>query len=196
MKYAFAMIATLGLSACMGGGGSTGGSSGGGGGGGGVDLTPDAPDAMMNTSMGSLMNGVRSATLFDIEYSPEVGQAAQDHANDMLINDYTGTTGTFMENGMPVVRDGADTARQVYNVTWNDFLHMVARGEGADGDGSVESIFNQWTTTGSNGDAGPGSGQGALQFNAALQEEAWDLFGLGKAGTGADARWMLILLDQ
>lgn len=181
MKYAFAMIAVLGLSACMGGGGSTGGGSGGGGGG--VDLTPDVPDATMNSEMGAILNDVRTANgRFDLEYESTIGRAAQIHANDMY------------EAGRPSIllssngQDMGDTLRDDLFFNWS-FIEQFAN----QGDYTVQELFDEISTNGS----APGSG-GSTASNLndfALDDDSFEFFGLGKAGSGSDQYWALLLVD-
>jgi hypothetical protein len=187
MKKIFAVLALLGLPACLGSttvvGGDPGAGGGGGGGGDDMELTPDTPNAFVTTSMNAILSGARTNG-FDLEYEPTVGRVAQEHANKMFERDFVSIFDPGTDNGMGGERDMGD-ALVDRGLLWDEIIQMVARG-----DLSVQEVYDGWETGGSTND-----GSSATDLEGALDLEEYEYFGLGKAGSGDDQYWALLLVD-
>lgn len=144
-----------------------------------VDLTPDTPDLALNTEVGTLLNDAR--TTFgsaDVTYDSSLGRAAQDHANDMFDNDYLAVTipGTVgNNNGMQDIGDRVTA----YGYTWADIVQLVAQG-----DFTTSEAFDELNNDGNCG--GPAQ-------DLCITDSVLENFGLAKAGSGDDQRWVLVL---
>lgn len=168
MKPVIAIGAVLLLSAC----------SGGSGGSGGVDLTPDSPSVSLNSSFGDAMQGVRlerDGGAEPLVYDQTVGTVAQEHANDNYVNDRS------TDNGEVI--DGIDVGSRLTDLgyDWEDI--EVLRDSG---DRSVEEqaeIFANDTSC----DAFGGS--------YCVDQPEFEHFGVGRAGSGDDMRWVFIMTD-
>ena len=170
MKYFVACAALALLPACMGSGGDD------------VDLTPSSPDMAANNAMGSALNDVRASnSVFDLEYDPTVGQTAQIHANDMFEN---GAVSIFLAGSG---KDMGDTLNQDFNFAWVDIVQMVNQG-----DMTVEEALAEWQA---NGSPGGSNGSTASELEFSLEENDFDFFGLGKAGSGSDTYWALLIVN-
>lgn len=170
MKKIVAIFGVLALSAC-----STGSSDGDDSG---VDLTPTTPSTTMNAEFGTGLNALRmGAGEETVFYDATVGLAAQTHANDMYDNDYLSI---FMGPGN--TQDMGDTLNDL-GLSWSDIGQMVAQG-----DFDTDSVLTEWETNGSP-DGSNGGGTDELTFSD------YELFGLAKAGEGADSRWVLLLVN-
>ncbi|MEJ6404586.1 CAP domain-containing protein [Yoonia sp. 2307UL14-13] len=172
MKYTFCALALLTLPACMGGGGGADVT---------MNLTPDRPDAPMNASFGSLMNGVRMGIdpgLAPLTYDSRVGQAAQNHANDMFTRDYDSIFIPGTDNGSGAEQDIGDrVTAQGYR--WDDIAQLIDKGERSLGD-QVDAFSTELCDA-----------DGTTCF----ERPNFVDFGLAKAGSGADQRWVLILTE-
>jgi len=160
-----------------------------GGGGGGVTVTAAEPDPAVTSEIDSLLNGARSSMLSDLEYNSVVGEVAQDHAQDMVDRDYLSISdpGTSCENGTRLCDMGDDLNDR--NRRWDEIVQMVA-----EGDKTVTVVFNEFENRDINNNEGNGDLGDKLDF--ALQvEENYEFFALGKAGSGADTKWALIVVD-
>ncbi|MDX8354630.1 hypothetical protein [Cognatiyoonia sp. IB215182] len=171
MKKIISVVALFGLSACLGGGDSSSDS--------GVDLTPDTPDVAMNMDFGTQLNGMRMAGT-EVDYDATAGRAAQIHANDMFEKDYLSIFLPGTTAPMGGEKDIGDTLNEL-GLTWQDIGQFIAQG-----DFTTTTLLDEWATNGSQGD---GSAAEDLTF------EDFELFGLAKAGSGSDQRWVLVLVN-
>ncbi|MEL6681360.1 MAG: hypothetical protein AAFQ09_01800 [Pseudomonadota bacterium] len=165
MKRILSVVALFGLSACMGGGDSS--SSGPS-----VDLTPDAPDVAMNMQFETLLNGMRMGN--DVTYDSDIGRAVQDHANDMFERDYLSVS----IQGDPMNRDIGDLVTAA-GYTWSEILQLVEQGEF-----TLDEVLAEFDNTGACG----GGGQ-----DLCIDDELFENFGIAKAGSGSDQKWVLVL---
>lgn len=137
-------------------------------GGTGADVTP-APNASVaaNNTLGPLLNDVRAANgAAPLRYDSRLARAAQGHADDMLRN------GFFSHTGTRNTSVGDRVTAQGY--LWSGVAENIAQGYQ-----SEASVMTGWTNS---------SGHHANNINPSYQE-----FGLGKAGSGSDLRWVLVL---
>ncbi len=174
MKNYIALLALLALPACIGGGG-------------GVDLTPSAPEASVTAEIGTALQGARAAGLSELTYNSQVGRIAQDHANDMFERNYLSiferdsTDGTASD----LRRDMGDDLNDA-NLRWDEIVQMVAQG-----DMTVVDVYAEFETRGREVE-----GDIASKLNGAMEfDEPYEFFGLGKAGSGDNQRWALLLVD-
>ncbi|MFQ1702771.1 CAP domain-containing protein [Loktanella agnita] len=166
MKKHLTILSLLILPACMGGGDGTS-----------VDLTPSGPSASMNAEFNPLLNGVRmDAGESELFYDERVGQAAQIHANDMLVNN---ELSIFLAG---TERDMGDTLNSL-GYGWQDIGQMVAQGNY-----SLAGVLSEWEANGSPAGSG-GGGSDELTFEDYVE------FGIAKAGSGNDQRWVLLLTN-
>lgn len=169
MKAYITILALAALPACMGGGG------------GGVDVTPSSPSVSMNNDFGTLLNGVRmGAGEAAVSYDSRIGQAAQDHANDMINRNYftvtiPGTVGN--NNGMEDIGDRV-TAE---GYSWQTIVQLIEQG-----DYTLTEALNAFDNSGACG----GGGQDPCIVDDRLQN-----FGIAKAGAGAGQKWVLVLTE-
>lgn len=179
MKKTIGFMALLTLPACMGSGS------------GGVEITPDPIDPVANAEIGTILNGTRTASgLEGLEYNSVVGRVAQDHAQDMLNRNYLsifdqGTTGfAGPRGGEGDMGDDLNAA----NRRWDEIVQMVAQGDMTVADLNAEFLARQNTD--------PIEGDIGSKLQAALDTDTdFEFFGLGKAGSGSNQRWALIVVD-
>lgn len=120
-----------------------------------------------NASFGKLLNDVRTANgAADVVFDARLAGAAQTHADDMLANDFLGHFGS---DGSSV---GDRAHREGYN--WTTIGENVAQGQADEA-----SVLASWTAS---------PPHHANDISPAFQD-----FGLGKAGSGSDTRWALVL---
>lgn len=129
--------------------------------------TPAPPGSVDNVSFGGLLNNVRLAnSAAPVVFDARLANAAQNHANDMQAQDYFSHTG----------RNGSSPGDRItaagYN--WRTYGENIAQGQSAQAE-----VLQGWTNS---------PGHHANDINPAFED-----FGLGKAGTGSDARWVLVL---
>jgi uncharacterized protein YkwD len=160
-KY-ISVLALLALPACLGGDSGT---------------SISGPTAsQLNTELGGYLNSFRMTNgESTLDYEPQLAAAAQVHADDLFDNDSAPSiflTGTATDIG--------DTLNSM-GYSWNDIDQFIA-----EGDFTVQSVFTEWQTNGSQGN---GSDADDLIF------ADHDEFGFAKAGTGADQRWVLVLTN-
>ncbi|MEM6386661.1 MAG: hypothetical protein AAF718_10535 [Pseudomonadota bacterium] len=164
--------AVLALSACSGGGGGTGGA-----GTSGTNLTPSAPSVSLNSSFGATMQGVRATrtVLPALTYDPVVGQAAQEHANDNFLNDRATTPGDTI--------DGIDIGSRITNLgyAWEDIEVLRDRGE--------RTVAEQATRVAND------TSCDAFGGSFCVDQAEFEHFGVGRAGSGGDMRWVFIMTD-
>ena len=173
MKFYVCAVVMISLAACSGGGG--GGGDDGGDGGTPVDLTPDAPDATLNSDFGMLMNGSRSASKPDLVYNDTVGKVAQAQANVMFEDGHlseweSGTAGVGRDVGDRLNDEG---------YSWFSYAARTEQGENTVADQMTE--FEDDICQGS----------AITCFEVTEFEE----FGIARAGAGDDTKWMLILTE-
>lgn len=167
MKPAVILGAALALSACSGGGSGS------------DTLTPSAPSVTLNSSFGSSMQGVRltrNAAAPPLVYDQRVGQAAQEHANDNFINDRDSTV-------VGDTIDGIDVGSRVtaLGYTWEDIEVLRYQGE--------NSVANQATIVAND------TRCDAFGGSFCVDQAEFENFGVGRAGSGADQRWVFIMTD-
>lgn len=186
MNKIVAVLGFVTLSACMGSGG-----------GGGPQVTQSQPDIATNNEMGTILNNARSSTLPGLEYNSVVGTVAQNHAQDMVNRNYLstfdqGTTGFAGPRGGEA--DMGDDLNAL-NRRWDEIVQMVAQGDKA----STQALFDEFlartsASTDANGNIIEGDIGDKLQ--AALDTDVdFEFFGLGKAGSGSNQKWALIVVD-
>ncbi len=180
MRKIIAVLGFVSLSACMGSGS-----------GGGPQVTQSQPDIATNNEMGIILNNARSSMLPGLEYNSVVGTVAQNHAQDMVNRNYLstfdqGTTGFAGPRGGEA--DMGDDLNAL-NRRWDEIVQMVAQGEKA----STQALFDEFLArtagSGIEGDIGD-------KLQAALDTDVdFEFFGLGKAGSGSNQKWALIVVD-
>ena len=142
-------------------------------GGSGESTVEGVPD--MSAEFGGLLNGVRMGSgEGQVFYQPVLTTAAQTHADDLLANN---TLSIFLSG---TTTDMGDTLNSL-GYSWQDIGQMIAQG-----DFTTQSVLNEWAANGSQGDGGDAD---ELTFSDYLD------FGIAKAGSGSDARWVLILTN-
>ncbi|MEM9580504.1 MAG: CAP domain-containing protein [Pseudomonadota bacterium] len=136
-----------------------------------TDPGPLQPTGVTSDStFAAMINGVRTtAGAGPLAYNAQLDQAAQGHANDMLTNNYFSHTGL---NGSSAAQRVAATGYAATAVGEN-----IAQGQQSETD-----VLNSWQNS---------PGHKANNENPVFQE-----FGLGQAGTGGDARWVLVFGSQ
>jgi len=129
--------------------------------------TPAAPSTVDNLSFAGLLNNVRVAnSASPVTFDARLGTAAQTHANDMLANNY------FSHTGLNGSSPGDRITATGYN--WQTYGENIAQGQT-----SQAQVLTAWTNS---------PGHHANDINPNFED-----FGLGKAGTGSNARWVLVL---
>lgn len=172
MKIQLSILAVLALSACSGGGG---------GGDSVVDVTPSSPDVTMNDDFGTLLNGVRvDAGETSVTYDGRIGQAVQDHANDMVERDFLGILIPGAVNAAGDAKDIGDLVTEE-GYSWALIQQLVAQGEF-----TLEEALEEFDNTGACG--------GAAQDNC-ITDDRFENFGIAKAGVGEDQKWAFVLAD-
>ncbi|WP_341367385.1 CAP domain-containing protein [Yoonia sp. BS5-3] len=133
----------------------------------------------MNSEFGAGLNALRMQNgANDVFYDATVGRAAQIHANDMYTNDHL----SIFLGDDPTAFDMGDTLAQTLGMDWNEIGQYIAKG-----DYDTDTVLTEWETNGSQGD---GDNADKLTFTN------MDLFGIAKAGSGTDSRWVLLLVDN
>jgi uncharacterized protein YkwD len=128
------------------------------------------PSTVDNLSFAGLLNNVRIAnSAAPVTFDARLGVAAQTHAEDMLANNYFSHTGL---NGSSA-GDRVTTAGYEWR-TWGENI--------AQGQSSQTAVLTAWTNS---------PGHHANNINPNFED-----FGLGKAGTGSNARWVLVLAAE
>lgn len=165
MRNQISVLALLALPACMGGGSGSG-----------VDPTPAAPSVTMNNEFGTLLNGVRMGAGEDaVSYDSRLGQAAQDHANDMVDNNYFDIiipNSGGMDIGDRVTAEGYD---------WATIVQLIEQG-----DYTLSEALAELDNSGACG--GPAQ-------QACITDDRLADFGIAKAGVGDDQKWVLVLTE-
>lgn len=118
-----------------------------------------------------LINGVRTtAGVAPLTYNAQLDAAAQAHANDMLTNNYFSHTGLTDATRTLAIR-----------VQATGYQYKLIGENIAQGQQSEQEVLNGWV-------ASPGH-----QANNVTPD--FEHFGLGQAGTGSNARWVLVFGD-
>jgi uncharacterized protein YkwD len=162
MKSNLAVIAMLALSAC---GGSSGTAP--------ViqPVPPGVPDVPENTTFGGLLNNLRADHgVRSVAYDERLGVAAQTHANDMLVNDFTSHVGS----------DGSTFGQRIAATGYN--LSTAAENV-AQGQQSQSEVLQAWDES--------TTGHSENNLNPAFED-----FALGFSGSGANKRWVLLLATE
>ncbi|MDP5083859.1 MAG: hypothetical protein NWQ23_00465 [Yoonia sp.] len=152
----------------------------------GVDLTPTRPVEDVTSQAQASLDGLRAANLASLQFDSRVGLIVQNHANDMFNRNYLSIFEAGSDVGGGVERDLGDDLNDA-GLPWDEIVQMVAQGDLA-----VSEVMTGFATTGS---AAGSQGSNQVDLANALASEDYELFGLGKAGTGADVRWALLLVD-
>ncbi len=181
MRKTLSFIAVLVLSACMGGDGGSDDD---------VVVAPSAePDPAVTAEIGTMLNNARSGSLSGLKYNDEVGVIAQSHAQDMVDRNYLSTFDKE-SSGCAGPRGGeCDMGDDLVaaGLSWVEIVQMVA-----EGDKPVSTVYSEFDSReisdGVEGDLGSKL-QGALEF-----DEGYEFFALGKAGSGNDTKWALIVV--
>ena len=177
MKKMISIVAVLSLSACMGGGSddvSIANQMG--------DLTPSSPDLSLNNDFGTIMNNARTAS-GDIAFDNRLASAAQKHANDMFTRNFDTVTvkdEMIADSNEPSgfrLKDLGDLANSE-GYDWVDLGQLIARGEATPAEAEA-----RW------------SNETCLDAVRTCFNDPFENFGLGKAGSGGDQRWVMILAN-
>jgi len=128
---------------------------------------PTPPGSVDNVTFASLLNNVRIAnSAAPVAFDARLASAAQNHANDMLAQNY------FSHTGLNGSSPGDRITAAGYN--WRTYGENIAQGQS-----SETTVLQAWTNS---------PGHHANDINPNFED-----FGLGKAGTGSNARWVLVL---
>ncbi|MCK0095741.1 CAP domain-containing protein [Yoonia sp. F2084L] len=177
MKKVCAVFGFVMLSACMGGGSGSD-----------IDVVRTEPEASVTSELGTIIENSRGAGLSGLSYDSRVGAIAQDHANDMFARDYLSiyeldsTDGTAPDGR----RDMGDDLNDA-GLGWEAIIQMVAEGEM-----TVMQVYQEFEGR-PRGSGIEGNFSGDLA-DAIELEEGYEYFALGKAGSGSDQKWTLLLV--
>ena len=176
MKRSISLIMLCALAACGGGGGASGPAPTGPSPTGASPTSPTlapapaAPSTVDNLSFAGMLNNVRVAnSAAVVTFDARLGTAAQTHANDMLANNYFSHTGLNGSNAGDRIKAAG------YN--WQTYGENIAQGQRSEAE-----VLTAWTNS---------PGHHANDINPNFKD-----FGLGKAGTGSDTRWVLVLATE
>lgn len=148
------------------GGGTTGGAPSGGSGGG----APSAPSTVDDLTFSSQLNNVRLTNgAGNVAFDARLAAAAQGHADDMLAQNY------FSHTGLNGSSPGDRITAEGYQ--WRTYGENIAQGQR-----SEEEVLDAWTNS---------PGHHANNINPNFED-----YGLAKAGTGSDTRWVLLLAAE
>jgi uncharacterized protein YkwD len=166
MRVFLAISALAILPAC---GGGSGGSSAG------VSpiLLPPPPSTAENNTFAGLLNNVRvnaNNGAGPVTYDSRLGVAAQSHANDMVTNDFFSHIGS---NGSEL----DDRAEAAGYTGWTALGENIAQGQQ-----SQVAVLNAWTNS--------------PDHHANNIDPVYEDFGLARAGSGGEQRWVLLLGSQ
>lgn len=126
-------------------------------------------NAVHDASFAELINGVRASNgAGSVSYNAKLDQAAQGHADDMLANDYFSHTSI----------DGRTLSDRVNasGYKWKKVGENIGQGQT-----SEQEVLDGWV-------ASP-------HHQANNIDPDFEEFGLGRAGTGLDTRWVLVFGD-
>lgn len=120
-----------------------------------------------DASFATLINSVRTSVgAPPLRFDSRLNTAAQDHADDMLANDY------FSHNGQNGSTIESRATAAGYN--WTAIGENIAQGQR-----NENLAMNAWTSS---------PGHHRNNINPAFED-----FGLGRSGTGSKVRWVLML---
>lgn len=129
--------------------------------------TPTAP---VDNSFAGMLNTVRANNgAGPVTYDSRLGTAAQNHANDMLANNYFSHTGLNESTPGDRIKDAG------YN--WRTYGENIARGQQ-----SEAGVLQAWVNS---------PGHQANNVNPEFEE-----FALAKAGSGSNRYWVLVLATK
>ena len=173
MKRVFSILGLAILTACGGGGSGSSSSSGPS-----EELeiipplpAPVAPSVVENNSFASLLNDVRIDNgASSVTYDNRLATAAVNHANDMYVNDY------FSHDGLNGSTPRSRALDEGYNA--GPIGENIAQGQT-----SQQQVMNAWTNS--------TTGHHENNINPVYED-----FGLGKAGSGGETRWVLVLATE
>ena len=166
MKHGFTILAVCLLAACSGGGGTSTSTM--------TAPTTTAPtttpSAPVDNSFAGMLNNVRANNgAGPVAYDSRLGTAAQNHANDMLANNY------FSHTGLNGSTPGDRITAAGYN--WRTYGENIARGQQSESD-----VLQAWVNS---------PGHQANNVNPNFED-----FALAKAGSGSNKYWVLVLATE
>ena len=124
-------------------------------------------DPVMDASFATILNNVRlDAGAGPVAYNALLDQAAQGHADDMLANDY------FSHTDLNGNRVGTRVTATGYK--WKAVGENLGKGHT-----SEEQVLDGWVNS--------------PAHQAAQTRARYEHFGLARAGTGRETRWVLVL---
>lgn len=166
MKHGLSILAACLLAACSSGGGTS-------------TSTMNAPTstapvstptAPVDNSFAGMLNNVRANNgAGPVTYDSRLGTAAQNHANDMLANNY------FSHTGLNGSTPGDRISDAGYN--WRTYGENIARGQQSEAD-----VLQAWVNS---------PGHQANNVNPNFED-----FALAKAGSGSNKYWVLVLATE
>ncbi len=128
---------------------------------------PAAPSSVDNVTFAGLLNNVRANNgSAPVAFDSRLAAAAQGHADDMLAQNY------FSHTGLNGSSPGDRITAAGYN--WRTYGENIARGQSSEAE-----VLQDWTNS---------PGHHANDINPNFED-----YGLAKAGTGSNARWVLVL---
>ena len=179
MKKLLPALALLGLPACFGVTDSS------------VAVASAGVDTVMNQQLEATLAGTRMAGLDALVYDSRAATATQIHVNDMVANGYTSIIipGKDSDPDTDGIQDWdmGDTVREDLGLDWDDILQMVGTV-----DGTYDQMLAEWYANGSTAGSG---GQDATAMAGINTVPGFNVFGIAKAGSGADTRWALLVLE-
>ncbi|MEL6683698.1 MAG: hypothetical protein AAFN63_04785 [Pseudomonadota bacterium] len=145
-------------------------------GGGGDDV-----EVSLGSDFGTLLNNTRTAS--DLNLDSRLTSAAQTHATDMFTRDYDsivvmGETVIDPADGLERDKDIGDLVTEA-GYSWMTIKELIAKGEFTNSE--ALAVWNGETCSG-----------GVRCYDDAAYED----FGIAKAGSGSDQRWVLILATE
>ena len=170
MRYAISLLALCLLPACLGG-----------------SDEPSGPSTQLNTNFGTLLNGARMGNGANaVAFDQRVANAAQAHATDMVVDEYFAHDTLNPASGCG---DPCDAGERLLaqGYAWKIFYEGIARGDGM----SMQQLLDAWEA-GGNADATVDNDNGASNN---LSNPDFEHFGIAKAGSGANQRWVLLMAD-
>lgn len=154
-------------------------------------------DPVMNQQLEATLSQSRMAGLAPIAFETRTATAAQIHASDMVDGNYL----SIIIPGRDSVPDDptdagtlgiqawdmGDTLREDLGLDWDGIVQMVGAG-----DMTADAMLANWRAAGS--PAGSGGGA-AVDLTGTDSIAEFNFFGIAKAGSGANTKWALILVE-
>jgi len=142
----------------------------------------DDIEVSLTDSFGDLLNETRTAT--DLNLDARLVNAAQIHADDMFARNYDsvevmGETIVDPVDGLTRPKDLGDITRDDANYDWVTIKELLAKGELTNS--QALAVWNGETCTGG---------------TRCYDDTAYEDFGIAKAGSGSDQRWVLLLATE